>query len=56
MNKIDKDKLDKIIEAIEEYTEYDIEGNSHCGFDVSPFIPNKYTGKVIDELNNMLEG
>jgi len=55
IKRIDKDKLDKIIEAIEEHQEYIVEGNSHSGFDVSPFVPQKYTGKVIDNINNILE-
>ena len=52
---IDKSKLDKIVETLEEYTEYGVVGNHHCGYDVTPSIPHYFTDKVIEELNKILE-
>ena len=53
--KIDKIKLDKIIEVLMDYMEYDIEGSSFTGFDITPSIHDDDIDKVIDELNKILE-
>ena len=53
--KIDRDKLDKIINTLGDYFEYEIEGNSTYGFDVTTTINKDDTDKVIAELNKVLE-
>ena len=50
------DKLDKIINTLVDYFEYEIEGNSTYGFDVTTTINKDDTDKVIAELNKVLEG
>lgn len=53
--KVDKELLDQIMIAIEEYLEYDVEGSHHAGFDITPFIPKKDVQRVIDSLNMIFE-
>jgi len=53
--KIDKTKLDRIVETLGDYFEYEIEGNSTYGFDVTTTINKDDTDKVIAELNKVLE-
>lgn len=53
--KINKDKLDKIMELLMDYMVYDIEGNSFAGFDITPSIDKLATGDVIKKLNRILE-
>ena len=51
---IDKELLDMIVEVLVDYFEYDVEGNTHNGFDITPFIQDRYEQRVIDELNKLL--
>ncbi len=55
IKRIDKDKLDKIIEVITENLEYDIEVTGHQDYDVTAYLKNRDEQKVMDELNNILE-
>ena len=45
--KIDKTKLDRIVETLVDYFEYEIEGNSTYGFDVTTTINKDDTDKGI---------
>ena len=53
--KIDKIKLDKMMQVLMDHMEYDIEGSSFTGFDITPSIHDDDIDKVIDELNNIME-
>jgi hypothetical protein len=53
--KINKQKLDEIVELIIDNLEYDIETMGHQDYDVTAFLQRKYVQKIIDELNNILE-
>ena len=53
--KIDKSKLDKIVDTLVTYFEYDVTGSHQYGFDIVAYIRKRDEQMVIDELNNIME-
>jgi len=53
--KIDKQKLDQIVEVITDNLEYSVETMGYNDYDVTAYLEKKYEQRVLDIINEILE-